>query len=126
MTVGRQVFLCENCGNMVEVLRPGAGTLSCCGQPMTACSENTTDASQEKHVPVVARAQGEVTISVGTIPHPMEADHRIEWIEMIEGERLLRHYLEPGKAPMATFPCPRDPIHARAYCNLHGLWRVEA
>lgn len=126
MTVGRQVFLCQKCGNMVEVLRAAAGTLACCGQPMTACSENTTDASQEKHVPVVARTQGEITISVGVIPHPMDPDHHIEWIELADGPQLLRYHLEPGKAPMATFPWAGDRGCARAYCNLHGLWRGEA
>lgn len=125
MTQQRQVYVCQSCGNMVEVLRAGAGSLVCCNRPMTLAEENTTDASREKHVPAIARAEGKVSVAVGSIAHPMAADHYIEWIEVVHGDGAAREFLRPGETPAAEFASPGDPVTARAYCNLHGLWRAE-
>ncbi len=125
MTQQREVFVCQSCGNMVEILRAGQGSLVCCNQPMTLSEENTTDAAKEKHVPVLARSGADVTVTVGTVPHPMAAEHYIEWIEVLQGDAVSRHYLNPGAVPQATFELPAGAVVARAYCNLHGLWKGE-
>ena len=120
-----QVYLCEKCGNMVEVLRTGVGTLVCCGQPMTLQRENTTDAAQEKHVPVVERSGEQLKVTVGSVPHPMTEEHHIEWIEVSVGTTTMHEHLKPGDAPEATFPVPEGgDVTVRAYCNLHGLWKA--
>jgi superoxide reductase len=125
MTKLREVYVCENCGNMVEVLRAGGGTLVCCNQPMTLAAENTTDAAQEKHVPVVSRGEGKVVAKVGSVAHPMQEEHYIEWVEILHGDKTHRESLSPGGAPEATFDCSGGEVTARAYCNLHGLWKSE-
>lgn len=125
MTKQRQVYVCEVCGNVVEVLRAAAGTLTCCDQPMTLAEENTTDAAQEKHVPVLERSGGKVDVKVGSVAHPMAENHYIEWIEMGYGANTARQFLNPGSAPEAIFDCPGQKVAARAYCNLHGLWKAE-
>lgn len=119
-----QVYKCEVCGNIVEVLHGGPGTLVCCNEPMQLLSENTTDAAQEKHVPVVERGEGTVTVSVGTVNHPMEDKHNIGWIELVAGDNVFRKNLSPGDSPKATFATKASDLTARAYCNLHGLWRA--
>jgi superoxide reductase len=118
-----QVYRCELCGNMVEVLRAGAGTLTCCNQPMTRLQENTTDAAQEKHVPVIEKTAEGTTVKVGSVPHPMEEAHLIEWIEVIDGSTVQRTYLKPGASPEAVFTVTAENITAREFCNLHGLWK---
>ncbi len=124
MTQFRQVYVCEKCGNIVEVLHPSGGTLTCCNQAMTLAEENTTDAAQEKHVPVIERIDGgKVKVSVGSVAHPMADDHFIEWIEVHCGENTCRKRLAPGAPPEATFNCTCETAVARAYCNLHGLWK---
>jgi superoxide reductase len=125
MSQVRQVYVCPSCGNMVEVVRAGGGTLVCCGQPMTLLEENTAEASREKHIPVLARAEGKLDVAVGSIAHPMGADHYIEWIEVARGNTAVREYLKPGETPKAQFACLGEPVVARAYCNLHGLWKAE-
>lgn len=117
-----QVYKCEVCGNIVEVIHGGKGTLVCCGKPMVLYAENTVDAAQEKHVPVVEKADGGVKVKVGSVPHPMEEKHYIEWIEVIVGDEADRRFLKPGESPEADF-CTSGEIVARAYCNLHGLWK---
>ena len=115
------VCKCAKCGNMVEVLHVGGGTLSCCGEPMKVMAENSTDAAQEKHVPVRAGKD----IKVGSAAHPMEADHYIEWIEVINGERVCRCFLKPGEKPEAAFDSAEPGAAAREYCNKHGLWKAQ-
>jgi superoxide reductase len=118
------IFKCEKCGNIVEVLHEGAGQLVCCGQPMTRFEENTTDAAVEKHVPVVEKHGGTVTVTVGSVAHPMADDHFIEWIELFVDGKVLRQQLSPGGEPVAVFDGAKaDDARARAYCNLHGLWK---
>jgi superoxide reductase len=119
-----QVYKCGICGNMVELIHIGGGTLVCCGQPMNLLKENTTEAATEKHIPVVEKiGEGLFKVSVGSVQHPMEEKHHIEWIEAIAGERAYRAFLKPGLAPTATFKIDADKISAREYCNLHGLWK---
>ncbi|MBL6974588.1 MAG: desulfoferrodoxin [Deltaproteobacteria bacterium] len=119
-----QVYRCAHCGNMVEVLYAGGGTLVCCGDPMTLVAENTTDAAVEKHVPVVEKAGGRVAVKVGSVAHPMLDEHYIEWIEVLAGNDVCRRFLDPGEAPEASFDVDTDELTVRAYCNLHGLWRA--
>jgi len=118
-----EIYKCELCGNMVEVVHSGGGELVCCGQPMKLFEANTVDAAVEKHVPVVEKAAGAYQVKVGEVPHPMEEKHYIEWVEAIAGGKAYRQFLAPGEAPEAAFDVDADQITARAYCNLHGLWK---
>jgi superoxide reductase len=119
-----QVYKCEACGNIVEVLHGGGGELVCCGEPMKLLVENTVDAAKEKHVPVIEKVDGGVKVSVGSVAHPMEESHYIEWVEIIADGEAYRQFLNPGEAPEATFCIKADQITAREYCNLHGLWKA--
>jgi len=123
MTKRLEVYKCEKCGNIVEVLHVGVGTLVCCGEPMRLYTENTVDAAKEKHVPVVEKADGGFKVKVGSAAHPMEEKHYIEWIELIAGEKAYRQFLNPGEAPEATFAVEAGEATAREYCSLHGLWK---
>jgi superoxide reductase len=119
-----QVFKCELCGNIIEVLHGGSGELVCCGQPMKLFVENTVDAAREKHVPVVEKSTAGIKVKVGGVPHPMEEKHYIEWVELIVGDKIYRQFLKPGDAPEAMFSVETSgPIVSREYCNLHGLWK---
>jgi len=124
MAVRSEVYKCEVCGNIVEVLHAGMGKLVCCDQPMKLMVENTTDAAKEKHVPVVEKVAGGVKVKIGSVAHPMEEKHYIEWIEVLADGKTYLQYLEPGQAPEAFFPIEAANITAREYCNLHGLWKL--
>lgn len=117
------IYKCEVCGNIVEVLHEGKGELVCCGQPMKQFKENTVDASKEKHVPVVEKADGGYKVKVGSVPHPSEEKHYIEWIELIADGKAYRQFLEPGDVPEAFFKIDAVNVTAREYCNIHGLWK---
>ena len=119
-----EVYKCEACGNIVEVLTGGAGELVCCGSPMKQMTENTVDAAKEKHVPVIEKIEGGYKVKVGGVPHPMEAKHFIEWVELIADGRAYRQFLNPGDVPEAVFAIEADQVSAREYCNLHGLWKA--
>jgi len=120
------IYKCEVCGNIVEVVHAGDGELVCCGQPMKLFKENTVDAAKEKHVPVIEKVEGGVKVKVGSVAHPMEEKHYIEWIEVVDGKNnAYRHFLEPGAAPEATFCLDPEGVTAREYCNIHGLWKGE-
>ena len=119
------VYKCELCGNIVEVLTAGSAALSCCGQEMVKQAENTTDAAVEKHVPVLEQKDGGWQVSVGSVDHPMTDDHYIEWIELISGDTVYRQFLNPSDKPVAFFPGVKGDVSARAYCNLHGLWKAQ-
>lgn len=125
MTELRQVYKCEVCGNMTEVVHPAGGTLVCCGQPMTLKTENTSDGAKEKHVPVIEKVEGGVLVKVGSVDHPMLDNHYIEWIEIHTANKVYRKYLQPGEKPEAFFAVEEEVLFAREYCNLHGLWRAE-
>ena len=118
-----EVYKCDICGNIVEVLHGGGGELVCCGQPMNKLVENTVDAAKEKHVPVVEKVDGGVKVKVGEVAHPMEEKHWIEWVEIVADGKTYRQFLNPGEAPEATFDVEADQVTAREYCNLHGLWK---
>jgi superoxide reductase len=118
-----EIYKCLVCGNIVEVLHGGKGDLVCCGQPMKLFKENTEDAAREKHVPVVEKTEKGILAKVGSVAHPMEEKHYIEWIEVIEGGKAYRRFLNPGEAPEAGFCCVDENSTVREYCNLHGLWK---
>jgi superoxide reductase len=119
-----QVYKCDVCGNIVEVLHGGGGELVCCGQSMKLFTENTVDAAKEKHVPVVEKTADGFKVKVGSVAHPMEEKHWIEWVELIVDGKVYRQFLKPGQAPEATFCIKADKAAAREYCNLHGLWKA--
>lgn len=119
-----EVYKCEVCGNIVEVLHAGVGELVCCGQPMKLMKENTVDAAKEKHVPVIEKVAGGYKVKVGAVAHPMEEKHYIEWIELIAGGKAYRQFLKPGEAPEAFFAVEASQVSAREYCNIHGLWKA--
>jgi len=119
-----EVYKCDLCGNIVEVMHGGAGELVCCGQPMKLFVENTVDAAKEKHVPVIEKTAEGFKVKVGSVAHPMEEKHYIEWIEVIAGGKTYCQFLKPGEAAEATFCIDADQVTAREYCNLHGLWKA--
>ena len=119
------IYKCEVCGNTVQVLFVGGGTLVCCGQNMTLLQENTVDASLEKHVPVVEKSNGTIKVKIGSVPHPMEEKHWIQWIEVITPTKVLVKLLKPGEAPEAEFQCNEEILKVRECCNLHGLWLAK-
>ena len=118
-----QIYKCQKCGNIVEVLHGGGGDLVCCGQEMERYIENAVDAAKEKHVPVVEKTASGVKVKVGSAPHPMEEKHYIEWIEVLADGQAYRQFLNPGDAPEAEFAIQAENVTARAYCNIHGLWK---
>ena len=125
-----QIYKCQACGNIVEMVHTGAGELVCCGQPMELQKENTVDAAVEKHVPVVEKTEKGVRVKVGSVPHPMEEAHYIEWIEVLADGKVYRKFLRPASAEApagkaeAEFCVEAENITAREYCNLHGLWKA--
>jgi superoxide reductase len=118
-----EIYKCMVCGNIVEVLHGGDGELVCCGQPMENLAEKTADQGKEKHVPVIEKISGGYKVKVGSIPHPMEEKHYIEWIELLADGKAYRQFLEAGMAPEAVFNVKADSVSAREHCNVHGLWR---
>lgn len=123
MTQRKQIYKCNICGNIVEVLHPGAGELVCCGEPMELLQEKSEDEGLEKHVPVISNTETGVRVVVGSNPHPMEENHFIEWIEIIADGKYYRKFLEPGDQPEANFDIKAENIKAREYCSIHGLWK---
>jgi superoxide reductase len=124
MTSRFEVYKCEVCGNIIEVLHEGKGELVCCGQPMKLYKENTIDAAKEKHVPVIEKTAKGFKVNVGSVTHPMEEKHYIEWIELIADGVSYRKFLTPGDGPEAEFCLDAARVAAREYCNLHGLWKA--
>ncbi|MFH1787975.1 MAG: desulfoferrodoxin [Candidatus Altiarchaeota archaeon] len=120
-----EVYKCNVCGNIIEVLTVGGGELVCCGKPMELLAEKTEDAGNEKHVPVIVVEDGKVKVKVSSVAHPMENAHFIQWIEVISGDDVQRKFLNPGGEPEAVFNIEADNVTAREYCNLHGLWKSK-
>ena len=119
-----ETYRCQLCGNIVGVVHASAGELTCCGQAMALLKENTTEAATEKHIPVVEKVEGGYKVSVGSVSHPMDEKHYIEWIELIaDNGYVYRKDLNPGDAPEAVFLTNAATVYARAYCNLHGYWK---
>lgn len=125
MTELRQIYKCSICGNIVEVVHSGVGQLVCCGQPMGLLTEKNEDVGLEKHVPVIEKLGNKVKVKVGSVPHPMEQKHYIEWIEIIADDKNYRRFLRPGDKPEAEFEIAAEKIEAREYCNIHGLWKTK-
>lgn len=117
-------YRCETCGNIAALIHRGGGTLSCCGSNMKELKANSTDAAQEKHVPVVTKEGGKIKVAVGSTLHPMTSEHYIQWIALVSGERLEFKYLKPGEEPKAEFEGAVSG-EVYAYCNLHGLWKAS-
>jgi superoxide reductase len=125
MTELKQIYRCNICGNIVEVLHAGVGQLVCCGQPMELLTEKTEDVGLEKHVPIIEKVGDKVKVKVGSVPHPMEQKHYIEWIEVITNGKTCRKFLKSGNKPEAEFEITAEKIEAREYCNIHGLWKTK-
>ncbi len=127
MTEKHQVYKCKVCGNIVEMLHEGKGTLVCCGANMDLFEEKTTDEGLEKHVPVINADATGTHVMVGSTQHPMEEKHHIEWIQIITRDgKSVRKFLQPGNTPDAHFCEDFDAAKAgivREYCNIHGLWK---
>ena len=125
MTQRYQVYKCGLCGNIVEVLHPSDGDLVCCGQKMNLLEEKNEDVGHEKQVPVIEKTENGIKIKIGSVAHPMEEKHYIEWIEAVWSGRTYIKFLKPGDSPEAEFNVPTAEVLARAYCNLHGLWKTK-
>ncbi|MBQ3058824.1 MAG: desulfoferrodoxin [Desulfovibrio sp.] len=120
-----EVYKCTRCGNIVEVLHGGGADLVCCHEPMKHMVEGATDGAQEKHVPVIEKIDGGYKVSVGSVAHPMEEKHYIEWIELVADGKSYTQFLQPGQEPVAVFMIDAAKVTAREYCNLHGHWKAE-
>ncbi|MBQ7607059.1 MAG: desulfoferrodoxin [Desulfovibrionaceae bacterium] len=120
-----EIYKCELCGNIVEIVRAGSCVPTCCNQPLKLFQEGAVDAAKEKHVPVIEKSEGGYTVRVGSAEHPMLEKHYIEWIELLADNMLMRKELAPNDAPEAFFATNAEKVTARAYCNLHGLWKAE-
>ena len=118
-----QIYKCAACGNIVEVLSGGAGNMVCCGARMGLLDEKTADAATEKHVPVVEKIDGGYKVKVGSVPHPMQQEHLIEWIELLADGKAYRQFLDAGAEPEATFNVEAGSVSVREHCNVHGLWK---
>lgn len=123
MTELNKIYKCNVCGNIVQVIHAGDGDLVCCDEKMEQLPEQTADSATEKHVPVIEKIANGYKVKVGSVPHPMEEKHYIEWIELIADGKSYRQYLQPGDAPEAVFCVEAKQVSAREYCNIHGLWR---
>ena len=117
-------YRCEKCGNIVALIELGGGTLSCCGQAMTKLVANSTEAAQEKHIPIVTREDGKIKVEVGSTLHPMLPEHYIQWIAFVAEDKVQFKFLKPGEEPIAEFDESESGM-VYAYCNLHGLWDAE-
>jgi superoxide reductase len=124
MTKKQQVYKCEKCGNIVEILHEGVGQLVCCNEPMKLMEENMVDAAKEKHAPVIEKTDTGILVKVGSVPHPMEEKHYIEWIELNADGQVFKQFLSPGDKPEAIFTVKAETVSAREYCNIHGLWKA--
>lgn len=124
MAAKLEIYKCVKCGNVIEVLVAGDGELVCCGEPMKLMDEKNKEGAGEKHLPVVEEKDGGILIKVGSVPHPMEADHWIQFIEVIKKDgKVCRRGLNPGDKPEASFDIkPGDVQLVREFCNKHGLW----
>ena len=118
----KQIYKCNICENIVEMVHSGAGELVCCGQPMELKQEKKQDEGAEKHVPIIEKTGAGVIVKVGSVAHPMTSEHHIEWIEIITEHRVYRKVLDLDQEPWAEFCVEAEHIQTRTYCNIHGLW----
>jgi len=123
MSVKNELYYCKHCHKLAEVAIGGSGFMSCCGEVMTLLQPNTTDASQEKHVPIIVDKDDCIEVKVGGVDHPMTVEHHIVFIEVITGHGVYRKYFKPGDPPHFHFPYKNyEIIQVRTFCNLHMLW----
>lgn len=122
----QKFYICRHCGNIVAFVKESGAPISCCGEKMQRLEAGVTDAAKEKHVPMVRTNGNLVTVSVGSVTHPMEEKHYIEWISLQTKQGNQRKRLAPGEKPEVTFALAEDDEveAAYAYCNLHGLWKA--
>ena len=126
MNSNLKFFVCEKCGNLVNVIEASGVKMRCCGQEMTEVVANTVDASREKHLPVVNVADGVVKVNVGSVDHPMSEEHNIAWVVLHTDKGIYRKHLAAGDAPKVDFIINEEnPLAVYAFCNLHGLWKTE-
>ena len=124
MTKLREIYKCEICGNIVEIIHTGGGSLVCCNEEMTLLEEKNEDSSVEKHVPYIQKTMSGILVKIGqNQDHPMTNEHYIEWIQIIADGVAYRKFLKPGDKPEAEFAIEADKVSAREYCNVHGLWK---
>ena len=125
MTKRNDIYKCMDCGAMHQALHDGAGDPVCCGKPMVRIKDNFIDAAEEKHIPVIKKIEDKkIEVSVGSVEHPMTNEHYIEWVEVRDGQKSVRKFLEPERKPVLTFNILSDNFEVRAYCNQHGLWKA--
>ena len=122
----RKFFKCNRCGNIISFIKNAGTEVICCGEKMHVLTPNTTDAAKEKHVPAAVRKENKLIVTVGSVPHPMTAEHQIEWIAVVDGQRTQRVALSGTDAPAAEFTVSDAPVTVYEYCNLHGLWEAQA
>jgi superoxide reductase len=125
MTEEKQVYRCNICGNIIEVMHIGVGKLVCCNNEMQLLEEKNEGTGAEKHVPVIEETDDGIKVTVGSLAHPMEENHCIEWIEVIANDKIYRKALKPGEEPEAEFKIDLEDVNevsAREYCSVHGLW----
>lgn len=122
MTQKREIYKCKICGNIIEVLHDGVGTLVCCGQPMNLMEEKIKEEGNEKHIPILTENEGGVNVKVSSVEHPMTEEHHIEWIEISTEKGESKKFLTPDDKPEANFPVKNKNLKTREYCNIHGLW----
>ena len=120
-----QVYICEVCGSVVEIIKPGPPSLVHCGKPMKLMEPQTEDKGYEKHVPVIEKTDDGYKVTVGSVKHPMTRGHHIVFIDLIADGKVLRQYLDPTGEPVATFKTDAKDVKAREWCNLHGVWVTE-
>lgn len=121
----RNIYKCNICGNVIEILYEGKPALVCCGEPMVELSPKTEDKGNEKHVPIIEEKGGGVLVKIGAIPHPMEEKHYIQFVEVLTKKKIYRHEFKHGEKPEAEFNVKKSEIvEVREYCNLHGLWKA--
>lgn len=126
MTELKSLYKCNVCGNVVEIVNPGAPALVCCKQQMEKLVAKSEDTGKEKHIPVIQEADRGIKVAVGAVQHPMEEKHFIRFIEVITKDQILRAELQPGDTPLAEFPVnQQDVIEVREYCTIHGLWTIK-
>ena len=119
-------YVCPVCGNIIEMVNDSGVKPMCCGKPMMELVPNTVEASGEKHKPEVSVKDGVVSVNVGSIDHPMEEVHWIEWVQLNTDKGSQRKFLKPGEAPKVSFLLDGEkPLGVYAYCNIHGLWLTE-
>jgi len=126
MAILFEIYKCQSCGHIIKIVHAGIGNLVCCGKPMVKMVEKTADVGKEKHVPVVEKTANGILVKVGSVPHPMETEHHIEWIEVRHGDHVYVKGLKAGEKPEAEFCVLTTDVKVREYCNVHGLWSNKA